>query len=88
MIELWLPVILGGVIVVGMVAARVWTALLSEGLPLLRDWLLDEHLSRGRWEGTDPALPARAELADRVQEVEARLRRLESLLESGPGPRL
>lgn len=86
MIEVWLPVILGVVIVGGMVTARVWTTLLSEGLPILRDWVVDEYLGLGRGEGPKGTLPSRAELGRRVEELEDRLRFVESRLPPGRGP--
>jgi len=85
MIEAWMPVILAGVIVIGMVTARVWTTLLSEGLHLLREWFVDGRHALDRADRADGALPSRAELARRIEYLEEQVHFLESLLEEPRG---
>jgi len=85
MIESWMAVIFAVVIVVGMVAARIWTALLSEGLPLFRDWVRGEDGGTDRLDGADDALPSDPEVARRMKELEEQVQFLEALLDEPRG---
>lgn len=86
MSEPWIAVIFAVVIVGGMVTARVWTAFVSEGLPLLRDWIRNEQGGPDRLDGAFREVPRDPEVARRMRELEEEVEFLESLLEERQGP--
>lgn len=86
MFEAWMPAVFATVIVIGMVTAQTWRTLLSEGLPLLRDWARDRNHGARRMGRTDNAVPGHPELARRVEHLEEQVDFLESLLQQTRGP--
>ena len=86
MIEEWMPAIFAIVIVIGMVTARAWKIVLSEGLPMLRDWAVERIRSPARGHPAEGGLVSRTELAGRIERLEDQVDFLESLLQRAPGP--
>lgn len=83
MIESWLPLIFLLVIVAGMVAARVWSAVISEGAPMLRDWVNGQRFP-------DPerragiGQPTDLDVDRRIEALEEQVQFLESLVRESP----
>lgn len=73
MIESWLPAIFAIVIVLGMVAARVWSTLVSQTLPVVRDWAIERRRGGDRFH---------QDLALRIQDLEEQVQFLEELLQA------
>lgn len=83
MIESWLPVIFLFVIVAGMVVVRLWGTVISEALPLLRDWSVGRGAGDSR-RRVGAEGPEDLDTVRRIEALEEQVQFLEALLRESP----
>jgi len=83
-IESWLPVIFLLVIVAGMVVVRLWGTVISEALPLLRDWSVGRGAGDSR-RRVGAEGPEDLDTVRRIEALEEQVQFLEALLRESHG---
>jgi hypothetical protein len=74
------------IIVVGMATGQIWSKVVAEGMPILRDWLAARLDAGAEWPVLDRSQGSREELNRRIDHLEEQVEFLEALLDDDARP--